>query len=260
MSAGLGPGFGRLVNIPRLTGTLVLSGLCALPSVASAAAPPAAAAAPTPEHARAQAATEYSGRATADAGLYFSMYGSMAIVMSSVYSQCDSTNTAGACAPGIGLGLAVGGLVNLAVGFPLLLSGVKRVKDPAGWLAKKPRRRTRMLARAEAKGIEVPAVGGSPRIDKGRRQSRRGSFTLIASGITLGLGVGVAPLLPRAGVGLNVAGVGLLAAGIGLAASGKRRTFIPQRSSGRSAFRLAPTLVVSPAQRTLPGFGAAGRF
>ncbi len=256
---------------------VALSVLCLVPTTASAAAPasapasapapaPASAPAPAPapaassEDARAEAAAQYSGRATADAGFYFSAFGGTAVVMSAIYTKCGSTDTTGVCAPGVGLGLAAGGLVNMIVGLPLLISGSKRVKDPAAWIARRPGRRARMLAKANAKGIEVPSPQGSARIDKGRRQSRAGSFTLIASGFTLGLGAGVAPLLPGAGIGFNVAGVGLLATGIGLAVGGKRKTFLPERDGARSSISVMPTLVVSPAQRTLPGAGVSGRF
>ena len=51
-------------------------------------------------------------------------------------------------APGVALGLAVGGLINVGVGGIVLAVGARRLKANDAWLDAKPNRRARFSAKA----------------------------------------------------------------------------------------------------------------
>lgn len=224
-------------------------------SPAPATVPPAEEPGPNPVDA-ALAAARMVGVETRDAGVYFGTYAATLGVMSAFYGSSN---------PGIVLGLAVGGLVNAGVGAALLTAGTRRMNANDAWLDAKPGRRARFEAKARKRNLSgLPEqFGGASKaiVQRGMQRRASGVGTLIAGGVLNGVAVGVSPVAPGVGLGLNIVGWAAVATGAVLAARGKKMMFRPYEHGGeRMPLAIAPTVIGGAEGRRVPGLSLAGRW
>ncbi len=205
------------------------------------------------------AAARMTGNELASAGMYFVGVGIATTASSALYLKCGSEGQAQGvtCLPGIGLGLAVGGLINTAIGLPLAMVGVKRMQANDAWLAR-GNRRSRMITIAANRGLRIGAPVDAEGVARGRKLWLGGLFTLAFAGAFNGIAIGVAPLSRGAGIGLNVMGVAGLGAGIGLSVAGKRKTFRSGTDAAANT-RIAPIYARS-SEGAMHGIAVVGRF
>lgn len=206
------------------------------------------------------AAAHMVGAEAAGAGLYFVSYGLVLSALTPLYGQNGV-----APAPGVAIGLAVGGLLNVGAGAIAITAGTRRLRATDAWLDAKSSRRARFSAKARRRRLYIqtqPLDEPTQAVVKqGMRRKLRGLVTLFAGGVMNGVGVAVAPLSPAAGVGLNVAGWSAVVAGSVISAKGKKMMFRPHEHGGTPrAVAVAPALVRGPDGAQRLGISVTGRF
>lgn len=206
------------------------------------------------------AAAHMVGAEAAGAGLYFLTYGLTVSAMSGLYG-----NNGVVQAPGVALGLAVGGLINVGVGGIVLAVGARRLKANDAWLDAKPSRRARFSAKARRRRLYLdprPADEATQSvIRRGGRLKVAGLGILAAGGLLNGVALGVTPLSLGAGIGLNLTGWSAVIVGAAVSARGKKMMFRPHEHGGTPrSVAVVPTMLGAPEGPRVPGLMASGRF
>lgn len=216
------------------------------------------------------AAAHMVGAEASGASLYFLTYGLTVSAMAGLYGNNGVVE-----APGVALGLAVGGLVNLGIGGIVLAVGSRRLKATDAWLDAKPRRRARFTAKARRRRLYLDArpTGETTQsqatqsqatqavVRRGGRLKLAGLGIVAAGGLLNGVAMGVTPLSLGAGIGLNLTGWSAVIVGAAVSARGKKMMFRPHEHGGTPrSMAVVPTMLGTPDGLRVPGLAASGRF
>lgn len=205
------------------------------------------------------AAAKMVGTEIIGAGSYFLGYGVTLSGMAGLYGQSGPYS-----APGIQGGLLVGGAINLGIGGILLVVSHRRLNATDAWLDARPGRRAKFTAKARRRGLYLHdgAANGATDVvvHKGRRLGMGGLFIVMGGGVLNGVGVGVSPLSPGAGLALALTGTAAMIGGAIVAARGKKMTFRPRDYVAAGSVAMAPTILTTPEGQRLPGLSLAARW
>ena len=193
------------------------------------------------------------------ASAYFVGYGATLSSMAALYRDGGQYS-----APGIELGLLLGGVINLGVGGILLATSRPRLNATDAWLDARPGRRAKFTAKARRRGLYLHdgAADGATElvVRKGRRLGMGGLFIVLGGGVLNGVGVGVSPLSRGAGFALALTGTAAMISGAILAARGKKMTFRPRDYVAPGSVTVAPTVLTSPDGRRMAGLSLVTRW
>ena len=206
------------------------------------------------------AAAKMVGTEAFGASAYFIGYGVTVSGMAGLYGDTGSYP-----APGIQIGLLVAGIVNTSVGTALAVVGARRLRADDAWLDARPGRRARFAAKARRRGLYLydgPVDGATADVvGRGRKTGLAGALTLLLGGAMNGVGVGVSPIAPGAGITLAVLGTSAMVTGAIVAARGKKMAFRPHDYlPGRGTMAVAPTMVMGVDGRRMPGLSLVARW
>jgi hypothetical protein len=204
------------------------------------------------------AAAKMVGTEVIGAGSYFLGYGVTLSGMAGLYGQNGNYS-----APGIQAGLLVGGAINLGLGGILLAVSHRRLNATDAWLDARPGRRARFTEKARRRGLYLGGTSDEATdavVRKGRKLGFGGLMIVMGGGVLNGVGVGVSPLSPGAGIGLALTGTSAMIAGAILAARGKKMSFRPRDYVPRGSVAVTPTMLTSPEGQRMAGLSLVARW